>query len=44
MELNAVFTGLVSRFPTMRLAVDVDELRMRRDVLVGGLAELPVRW
>jgi pentalenolactone synthase len=44
LELQAVFAQLVSRFPAMRLAVDVDELTMRRDVLVGGLAELPVRW
>jgi pentalenolactone synthase len=43
-ELHAVFAQLPSRFPRMRLAVDVGELTMRRGVLVGGLAELPVRW
>jgi hypothetical protein len=39
-----VFTQLVPRFPTMRLAVHVDELRTRRDILVSGLVELPVWW
>lgn len=43
-ELNAVFSQLASRFPTMRLAVGVDELTMRTDTLFGGLTELPVRW
>ncbi|MBB5800817.1 pentalenolactone synthase [Saccharothrix ecbatanensis] len=43
-ELQVVFSQLVRRFPTLRLTVSVEELRMRRDVLTGGLAELPVRW
>jgi pentalenolactone synthase len=43
-ELQVVFSQLVRRFPTLRVAVGVEELRMRRDVLTGGLAELPVRW
>jgi pentalenolactone synthase len=43
-ELQVVFAQLVARFPTLRLAVGVEELTMRRDVLVGGLAALPVRW
>ncbi|GAB2792582.1 cytochrome P450 [Amycolatopsis magusensis] len=43
-ELQEVFTLLTSRFPGLRLATDVEELRLRRDVLSGGLAELPVRW
>lgn len=43
-ELQVVFSQLVARFPTLRLAVGVEELTMRRDVLVGGLAELPVHW
>jgi len=43
-ELQSVFTQLVSRFPTMRLAAYVDELRIRRDALAGGLVELPVWW
>ncbi|MYW06299.1 cytochrome P450 [Streptomyces sp. SID3343] len=43
-ELQAVFGQLVTRFPTLRLAVDVDALRTRHDAVTGGLAELPVRW
>ncbi|HXL59997.1 MAG TPA: cytochrome P450, partial [Mycobacterium sp.] len=43
-EMQAVFAQLVSRFPTLRLAVDVEELTMRPDTLAGGLTELPVRW
>lgn len=43
-ELQVVLSQLASRFPTLQLAVGVDELTMRPDVLVGGLTELPVRW
>jgi cytochrome P450 len=43
-ELEAVFAQLIRRFPTMRLAVPVEALRVRRDLLTGGLAELPVTW
>jgi cytochrome P450 len=44
MELQAVFTRLVPRFPTLRLAVPMDELRVRSELLTGGLFELPVAW
>ncbi len=44
LELHAVLTQLTVRFPRLRLAVGVEELRVRSDVLTGGLAELPVRW
>jgi cytochrome P450 len=43
-ELQAVFGRLVSRFPTMRLAVPIEQLRIRADLLTGGLAEFPVTW
>jgi pentalenolactone synthase len=43
-ELEAVFAQLIPRFPTMRLAVPVEALQVRRDLLTGGLAELPVTW
>jgi len=43
-ELQAVFSHLISRFPALRLAVPVQELTMRRDVLTGGLTALPIRW
>lgn len=43
-ELQVALSQLASRFPTLQLAVEVEELTMRADVLVGGLTELPVRW
>jgi pentalenolactone synthase len=43
-ELQAVFSRLLARFPTMRLAVPVSQLRLRKDALTGGLVALPVRW
>ncbi|MEV1170789.1 cytochrome P450 [Nonomuraea sp. NPDC049784] len=43
-ELQAVFSQLISRFPTMRLARDVQELTVNSHLLTGGLAELPVTW
>ncbi|MGW0736592.1 cytochrome P450 [Streptomyces sp. NPDC002851] len=44
MELQVAFGRLVPRFPEIRLAVPVEELRVRGDVLTGGLVELPVTW
>jgi pentalenolactone synthase len=43
-ELRSVFAQLLPRFPTMRLAVPVDELTTRADTLTGGLTSLPVEW
>jgi cytochrome P450 len=43
-ELQTVFSQLVSRMPGLRLAASVQELTMRNDVLTGGLTELAVRW
>ncbi len=43
-QLQVVLTQLVTRFPTLRLAVDADALRLRRDTLIGGLVQLPVAW
>jgi pentalenolactone synthase len=43
-ELQVVFSQLVSRVPTLRLAADVAALTVRPDELAGGLTELPVRW
>ena len=43
-ELQAVFTQLVTRFPMLDLAVDRDAVRTRPDAVTGGLAELLVRW
>jgi cytochrome P450 len=43
-ELHSVLTGLLSRFPGMRLAVPRSELTMRTGSLTGGLTALPVEW
>ncbi|HEX4723489.1 MAG TPA: cytochrome P450 [Pseudonocardiaceae bacterium] len=43
-ELTAVFERLGARFPSLRLAVPVSELKWRSHLLTGGLAELPVVW
>ena len=44
LELQAVFARLVPRFPTLRLAVPLEQLQTRQDILTGGLFELPVIW
>ncbi|MFC8824611.1 cytochrome P450 [Streptomyces sp. NPDC057137] len=44
MQLQVVLSQLVARFPTMRLAVGADELRLRHSTLIGGLIQLPVTW
>lgn len=43
-ELHAVFSAIPRRVPTLRLAVPVEQLRRRADLLFGKLAELPVTW
>ena len=43
-ELQAVFSQLLARFPEMRLAVPVEQLRVRSGTLTGGLTNLPVKW
>ena len=43
-ELQAVFARLLSRFPTLCLAVPPEAIRFRTHVLTGGLFELPVTW
>ncbi|MCL7382272.1 cytochrome P450 [Streptomyces sp. 35G-GA-8] len=44
MQLRVVLTQLVARFPTLRLAVGAQELRLRHNTLIGGLIQLPVTW
>jgi cytochrome P450 len=43
-ELQAVLDVLLRRFPSLELAVAVDDLRRVEGLVVGGLRELPVRW
>ncbi|GAA5094019.1 cytochrome P450 [Nocardia iowensis] len=44
MQLQVVFAGLVTRFPTLRLAVPVSRIPVTASVLDRGIAELPVTW
>jgi cytochrome P450 len=43
-ELRTVLTTLLTRLPTLELAVPAQQLKRRSGILVGGLEELPVRW
>ncbi|MGW5108699.1 cytochrome P450 [Nocardia sp. NPDC004123] len=43
-ELQEVFSQLISRFPNMRLAVPAAELRRQENMLAAELVELPVTW
>jgi cytochrome P450 len=43
-ELQAVFSQLIPRFPGMRLAVSPYELTFHTGALAGGLTRLPVTW
>lgn len=43
-ELEVVYGTLFRRIPTLRLAVDFDELRFKEDSLAYGIYELPVSW
>ncbi len=44
LELEVLFSALFRRFPTLRLAVPVEELRPRNHLLTGGVHALPVTW
>ncbi|WP_194910401.1 cytochrome P450 [Catenulispora rubra] len=45
MELRIALTGLFNRFPTLRLAVPVEEIGLRPDTAaVYGMTSLPVTW
>jgi cytochrome P450 len=43
-ELRVALEALLRRLPTLDLAVSPAELARREGLIVGGLAELPVRW
>ncbi|MDQ2588927.1 cytochrome P450 [Saccharothrix yanglingensis] len=43
-ELQIVFRSLFERFPTLRLAVPVEELPFRHEMVFYGVHELPVEW
>jgi cytochrome P450 len=43
-ELKAGLRALLERFPTLRLAVPPEQIRMRDDMAIYGVHELPVTW
>ncbi|MEU6357373.1 cytochrome P450 [Streptomyces sp. NPDC047072] len=43
-ELHVVFSTLFRRIPTLRLAVDLSELKFKEDSQAYGIYELPVTW
>jgi pentalenolactone synthase len=43
-ELRTVFPMLFSRFPTLRLAVGVDDIMVRSNRVAGGVDRVPVLW
>lgn len=44
LELQVLFAAVLDRFPTLALAVPVEQLQPRTGLLTGGLAALPVTW
>ncbi|MCC5480537.1 cytochrome P450 [Streptomyces barringtoniae] len=43
-ELQVVYSTLYRRIPTLKLAVDLDEIPFKHDGTVYGVYELPVTW
>lgn len=43
-EMRAGFDGLLRRFPTLTLAIPAGEVRLRTDMNIYGVHELPVTW
>jgi cytochrome P450 len=43
-EMRVAFRALIQRFPTLRLAVPFERLRLRTNSFVLGVHELPVTW
>jgi cytochrome P450 len=43
-EMRAGFDGLLRRFPTLALAVPAGDVRLRTDMNIYGVHELPVTW
>jgi pentalenolactone synthase len=44
LELQSAYGTLARRLPDLRIAVPVDDLRLRETAMYGGLRELPVTW
>ncbi|MEO6082972.1 MAG: cytochrome P450 [Umezawaea sp.] len=43
-EMRAGFDGLLRRFPTLQLAIPAGEVRLRTNMHIYGVHELPVTW
>jgi cytochrome P450 len=43
-EMRAGFEGLLRRFPALRLAIPAGEVKLRTDMNIYGVHELPVTW
>ncbi len=43
-EMRAGFNGLIRRFPTLALAIPAAEVKLRTDMNIYGVHELPVTW
>jgi cytochrome P450 len=43
-EMRAGFAGLLRRFPTLELAVPADQVKLRTNMQIYGVHELPVTW
>jgi cytochrome P450 len=43
-EMTVGFRALLERFPSLRLAVPQEQIRMRDDMFIYGVHELPVSW
>ncbi|GAA2309043.1 cytochrome P450 [Glycomyces scopariae] len=43
-ELQVAVPALLSRFPGLRLAVASEAVRMRTDMIIYGVHELPIEW
>ncbi|MFE0381940.1 cytochrome P450 [Streptomyces inhibens] len=43
-EMRAGFDGLLRRFPTLKLAIPAGEVKLRTDMNIYGVHELPVAW
>ncbi|MHB6912624.1 cytochrome P450 [Streptomyces sp. DB-54] len=44
LELEVILTALFDRVPTLRLAVPVEQLKLRPGTTIQGVNELPVTW
>ncbi|MFE7317842.1 cytochrome P450 [Streptomyces sp. NPDC057555] len=43
-EMRAGFDGLLRRFPTLKLAIPAGEVKLKTDMNIYGVHELPVTW